>query len=113
MFIFSLQIQHFEKPTPNIINETAETYGDFHNNLSGLDASKIGEIIPDFHNIQKKIRNFLKAVEVNCKNKKELYKKEIDDIMFFKDKFSVINDCIEKKEINYTVTPKITLYYQF
>ena len=50
---------------------------------------------------------------MNCKNRKELCKKEIDDIMSFKDKFSIINDSIEKKEINYTVAPKITLYYQF
>ena len=113
VYIFTPNSAYFEKLIPNIIKEMAETYGDSHNNLSGLDASKIGEVIPDFHNTQKKIRNFLKAVEVNCKNRKELCKKEIDDIMSFKDKFFVINDCIEKKEINYTVTPKITLYYQF
>ena len=67
VYIFIPNSTYFEKLIPNIIKEMAETYGDSHNNLSGLDASTIGEIIPDFHNTQKKIRNFLKAVEVNCK----------------------------------------------
>ena len=54
VYIFTQNSAYFEKPTPNIIKDTAEAYGDLHNNLSGLDASKIGEVIPDFHNTQKR-----------------------------------------------------------
>ena len=110
VYIFTPNSTYFENPTPDLIKETAEAYGDLHNNLSLLDASKIGEVIPDFHNTEKRFENFLKAVEVNYKNRKELCEKEINDIMSFKKQFSVVNDSIKNKEINFTVThndPKI------
>ena len=56
VYIFTPNSAYFEKPTRNIIKETAEAYRDLHNNLSWLDASKIGEIIPDFHNTQKRFK---------------------------------------------------------
>ena len=110
VYIFTPNSTYFENPTPNLIKETAEAYGDLHNNLSCLDASKIGEVIPDFHNTQKRFENFLNAVEINYKNRKEQCQNEINDIMSFKKHFSLINDCIKNKEINFTVThndPKI------
>lgn len=110
VYIFTPNSTYFENPTPDLIKETAEAYGDLHNNLSLLDASKIGEVIPDFHNTEKRFENFLKAVEVNFKNRKELCEQEINDIMSFKKYFPVINESIKNKEINFTVThndPKI------
>lgn len=110
VYIFTPNSTYFENTTPELIKETAEAYGDLHNNLSCLDASKIGEVIPDFHNTQKRFENFLKAVEINYKNRKEQCVQEINDIMSFKNEFSVINESIKNKEINYTVThndPKI------
>ena len=103
VYIFTPNSTYFENPTPNLIKETAEAYGDLHNNLSCLDASKIGEVIPDFHNTQKRFENFLNAVEINYKNRKEQCQNEINDIISFKKHFSLINDCIKNKEINYTV----------
>jgi N-acetylhexosamine 1-kinase len=110
LYIFTPNTVYFEKPTPEIVKETAEAYGDLHNSLSGLDASKIDEVIPNFHNTVKRFENFLNAVEINYKNRKEQCKKEIDDIISFKDKYSVVVDAIQKKEINLTIThndPKI------
>ena len=112
VYLFSPNSTHFEKAEPNspLIKETSEAYGDLHNNLSRIDASKLGEVIPDFHNTQKRFENFLKAIEVNYNNRKDLCQQEINDIMAFKDHFSVINEGLAKKEINYTVThndPKI------
>ena len=112
VYLFSPNSTYFEKPDPNspLIKETSEAYGDLHNNLAGIDASKLGEVIPDFHNTEKRFENFLKAVEVNYKNRKEICQTEINDIIAFKKYFSVINDGIAKKEINFTVThndPKI------
>ena len=110
LYIFTPNTIYFENPTPDIVKETAEAYGDLHNSLSGLDASKIDEVIPNFHNTVKRFENFLNAVEINYKNRKEQCKKEIDDIISFKDKYSVVVDAIQKKEINLTIThndPKI------
>ena len=110
LYIFTPNSIFFENPTPEIVKETARAYGDLHNNLSGLDASKIEDVIPNFHNTAKRFENFLQAIEINYKNRKEKCQKEINDIISFKDKYSVLIDCIEKKEINLTVThndPKI------
>jgi N-acetylhexosamine 1-kinase len=112
VYIFSPNSTHFEKADPNspLIRETSEAYGDLHNNLAGIDASKLGEVIPDFHNTEKRFENFKKGIEVNYQNRKETCKKEIEDILAFKEHFSTINDGLAKKEINYTVThndPKI------
>ena len=112
VYLFSPNSIYFEKAEPNspLIKETSEAYGDLHNNLSGIDASKLGEVIPDFHNTEKRFENFLKAVEVNYKNRKDLCQKEINEIIGYKKHYSVINDALAKKEINFTVThndPKI------
>jgi Ser/Thr protein kinase RdoA (MazF antagonist) len=111
VYIFSPNSIYFEKAEmDSLIKETSEAYGDLHNNLSGIDASKLGEVIPDFHNTEKRFENFLKAVEINYKNRKEICQKEIDEIISFKKYFSVINEGLANKEINYTVThndPKI------
>ena len=106
VYIFSPNSVYFEKADPNspLIKETSEAYGDLHNNLANIDASKLGEVIPDFHNTEKRFENFLKAVEINYKNRKQLCEKEINDIISFKEHFSVINDGLANKEIHYTVT---------
>ena len=112
VYLFSPNSIYFEKAEPNspLIKETSEAYGDLHNNLSGIEASKLGEVIPDFHNTEKRFENFLKAVEVNYKNRKDLCQKEINEIIGYKEHYSVINDALAKKEIHFTVThndPKI------
>ena len=93
-----------------MITETSEAYGDLHNNLSGIDASQLGEVIPDFHNTEKRYKNFLKAVEINYNDRVKDCENDIKDIMSFQSHFSVINEGLKNKEINYTVThndPKI------
>jgi len=112
VYIFSPNSTFFEKADPDsdLITETSEAYGDLHNNLSGIDASKLGEVIPDFHNTEKRFENFLNAIEVNYNDRVKTCENDINDIKSFKKYFSVINEGLKNKEINYTVThndPKI------
>ena len=110
VYIFSDNTVCFQDADPNIIKEISEAYGDLHKNLAGIDMSRIGESIPDFHNTLKRYQNFLSALDINFKNRKEKCQKEINDILFFKEYYSVIVDALDKKEISYTVThndPKI------
>ena len=112
VYIFSPNSTFFEKADPDssLITETSEAYGDLHKNLSGIDASQLGEVIPDFHNTEKRYENFLKSVEINFNNRANECQQDIKDIKAFKEYFSVINDGLKRKEINYTVThndPKI------
>ena len=112
VYIFTPNSTFFEKADPDsdLITETSEAYGDLHNNLSGIDASKLGEVIPDFHNTEKRFENFLNAIEVNYNDRVKTCENDINDIKSFKKYFSVINEGLKNKEINYTVThndPKI------
>ena len=112
VYLFTDNSTYLEKTddNPTLIKETSEAYGDLHKNLADIDASKLGEVIPDFHNTEKRFENFLKAIEINYKNRKDICQNEINDIISFKKYFSVINEGIAKKEIHYTVThndPKI------
>lgn len=112
VYLFSPNSIHFEKAEPNspLIKETSEAYGDLHNNLAQLDASKLEEVIPDFHNTEKRFENFLKAVEINYNDRAKTCENDIKEIMAFKQYFGVINEGLKNKEINYTVThndPKI------
>ena len=110
VYIFSDNTICFQKADPNIIREISEAYGDLHKNLAGIDVSRIGESIPDFHDTVKRYQNFLQALEINFKNRKEKCQKEINDIISFKQYYSVIVDALNKKEISYSVThndPKI------
>jgi hypothetical protein len=57
VYIFSPNSIYFEKAEmDSLIKETSEAYGDLHNNLSGINASKLGEAIPDFHNTKKDLK---------------------------------------------------------
>ena len=106
VYIFSPNSTFFEKADPDspLITETSEAYGDLHNNLSGIDASQLGEVIPDFHNTEKRYKNFLKAVEINYNDRVKDCENDIKDIMSFQSHFSVINEGLKNKEKNYTVT---------
>jgi len=112
VYIFSPNSTFFEKVEPDspLITEASEAYGDLHNNLAQLDASKLEEVIPDFHNTEKRFENFLKAVEINYNDRAKTCENDIKEIMAFKQYFGVINEGLKNKEINYTVThndPKI------
>ena len=110
VYNFSDNTIYFDKVNSDIIREMSEAYGDLHKNLAGIDMSRIGESIKDFHNTVKRYQNFLSAIEVNFKNRKEKCQNEIKDIMSFKQYYSVIVDALDKKEVSLTVThndPKI------
>ena len=112
VYIFSPDTIFFEKADPDspLITESSEAYGDLHNNLAGIDASKLGEVIPDFHNTEKRYEKFKEAIEINYQNRVKNCENDIKDIKSFEKYFSVINEGLRKKEINLTVThndPKI------
>ena len=94
VYIFSPNSTFFEKADPDssLITETSEAYGDLHNNLSGIDASQLGEVIPDFHNTEKRFQNFLKAVEINYNDRVKDCENDIKEIMSFQIFQSLMKD---------------------
>ena len=112
VYIFSPNSTFFEKAEPDspLITETSEAYGDLHKNLAGIDASQLGEVIPDFHNTEKRYEKFKEAVEINYNGRVKDCENDIKDIISFQKYYSVINEGLRKKQINLSVThndPKI------
>ena len=112
VYIFTDNSVFFDKVESDspLITETSEAYGDLHNNLAEIDASKLGEVIPGFHNTQKRFENFKEAVKINYNDRAKNCENDISDIMSYQKYYSVILDCLKNKEINLTVThndPKI------
>ncbi len=76
-----------------------EAFGELHYLLGDLDASLINEIIPDFHNTEKRFLNFLNAKETASIDKLEAAKNEIDYIEDHEYTYSRIYDEIRKGNV--------------
>ena len=63
---------------PEHFYESALAFGNFANLLANFDASKLYEILPDFHNTEKRFKDFLSAVERDKCGRVKSVKKEID-----------------------------------
>ena len=72
-------LQKIEKPEH--FYNSAVAFGEFMNELSEYDASKIYEILPNFHNTPKRYNDFLAAVDKDEFNRAKDCEKEIE---FFK-----------------------------
>lgn len=82
-----------------LVRSEGEAFGELHYLLSDLDASLIKEVIPDFHNTEKRFLNFLKAKESASTDKLESAKMEIEYIENHEYTYSRIYDEIRKNNI--------------
>lgn len=77
-------------------NETlyyaGKAFGDFQNELADFDASKLKEIIPDFHNTPKRYETFLKAVEENSCGRLVSC---LDEVKFVKDRGNTYSEIVD------------------
>ena len=97
-------------PSLEMVTEAAKGFGQFHCDLADIDVSKIGDVIPDFHNTPLRFKDFQSAVTRNRKKRLSLCEDEVDFLMSREKDYSLIMDALKKGEINKSVThndPKI------
>ena len=82
-----------------LVESEGEAFGELHQLLSKLDASLIKEVIPDFHNTEKRYKNFLNAKETASIKKINAAKEEIDFILSQANTYSKINDEVKKGNV--------------
>ena len=82
-----------------LVRSEGEAFGELHYLLSDLDASLIKEVIPGFHNTEKRFLNYLNAKETAPIDKLETAKKEIEYIENHEYTYSRIYDEIQKGNI--------------
>jgi Ser/Thr protein kinase RdoA (MazF antagonist) len=94
----------YEQATPEIFHESAVAFGTFQNLLSDFDASKLYEIIPDFHNTGKRYEHFLKTVDNDTMGRAKSVGGLIDFAKENSDIASVLTDALARNEIPLRVT---------
>ena len=102
----------FEKVSDNmfLVYCDGKAFGKLHKALAKFDASKLGEVIPFFHDTAHRYQDFLKSLEENKSGRKDTCLEEIKVVNSFKEEYSKIVDGIKSGEISYSVThndPKI------
>ena len=90
--------------SPAVFENTGEAFGKFIAKLDGFDASRLCEVIPNFHNSVDRYNKFLTAIEQNKSNRASLVQDEIEFVKKRADKLSLIVDALAKKEIPLRVT---------
>ncbi len=71
-------IAYQTSPNPEIFYQSAMAFGNFANLLAEFDASKLYEIIPDFHNTEKRFRDFEQAIKEDKCGRASSVKEEIE-----------------------------------
>ena len=92
------------------VYNTAKAFGALHKSLFDFPVKSLGEVIPNFHNTEKRYEDFLLAVNLNAYGRVNNCYKEILRINRFKDLYSLINKNIKSGEVKLGVThndPKI------
>lgn len=92
------------------VYNAAKAFGMLHKSLRDFDATKLGEVIPNFHNTQIRYETFLKSLEKDVAGRAKTCQEEIAAINKYKDLYSKISDYIKSGEVKLGVThndPKI------
>lgn len=102
----------YEKVSNNmfLVYCDGKAFGKLHKALAKFDASKLGEVIPHFHDTKHRYEDFVKSLELNKSGRKDSCLEEIGVVNSFKKEYSKIIDRINSGEISYSVThndPKI------
>lgn len=69
--LFIPRSKSFEEVTPQLSYEAGKAFGDFQTMLSDLPADALGETIPNFHNMEFRLKQFRDAVEANAAGRLE------------------------------------------
>lgn len=84
--------------------ESAVAFGNFANLLSEFDASRLYEVLPDFHNTKVRYQNFLSAVEKDVCGRAKEVEREIEWVKAHSSLCGKLVDAIASGEIPLRVT---------
>ena len=84
--------------------ESAVAFGNFQNMLAKFDATKLYEILPDFHNTGIRFNNFLKALKEDKESRADSIKKEISFVLMREKYCTKITDLLKNGKMPLRVT---------
>lgn len=98
----AIAYQTIEKPEH--FYQSAVAFGNFANLLAEFDASKLFEVIPDFHNTEKRFRDFSASLSADKFDRAKDVKKEIDFVLKRKDYCGKIVNLLKSGQMPTKVT---------
>lgn len=111
MYRFMRETFTYESPEGmKTVENAAMAFGKFHNYLSDLDATQLGETIPHFHDTPKRYNDLQTAIKEDKCNRVKTCKREIKIINKYVKYYSLITDGIKSGEVKLHIThndPKI------
>ena len=87
-----------------MLEKLGHSIGEFHQHLRDFDATKVVEIIPNFHNTKQRYLNLLDAIEKDPYDRKKDVLKEIETVNKYKNEFPKIVDAIKEGKIKLAIT---------
>ncbi len=101
----------YEKlPSLDMVREAARGFGAFHKDLADVDVSKIGDVIPDFHDTAKRFASFEEIIKKNPKRRLAIAEESVRFVESRKDDYSLLVGALSRGEIRPSIThndPKI------
>lgn len=98
----AIAYQVVEKPEDFYYSAVA--FGNFANLLAEFDATKLFEVLPDFHNTEKRFRDFENSLKKDVKGRAASVQKEIDFVLSRKDYCGRIVNLLKSGEMPTKVT---------
>lgn len=93
-----------------MFEDAGRAFGTFIKRLDKFNASGLIEVIPDFHNTQKRFRHFEAALDIDFKNRSLNAKQEIEFVLKRKDYCGRIVEALADKALPLRVTHNDTKY---
>lgn len=105
MYIFITDaVAHQKVTNPDQFYQSAVAFGEFANLLAEFDATKLFEVIPNFHNTVCRFNNFTKSLELDKMDRAKLVQDEINFVIERKNYSSKIVDLLASGEMPTKVT---------
>ena len=97
-------IAHMQADRPGLFYQSAVAFGRFAMQLADFDASKLYEILPNFHNTKVRYENFMRSLSLDKKKRAQSVAAEIEFVKSRKDYCGRIVDLLESGEMPLKVT---------
>ncbi|MDH6306670.1 Ser/Thr protein kinase RdoA (MazF antagonist) [Parabacteroides sp. PF5-5] len=106
--LFIPRSKSYEEVNTELSYEAGKAFGNFQSMLADIPEGKLGETIPNFHNMEFRLQQFHEAVEANAAGRLEEVKELVDEIEKRADAFCIqeqlYRDGKLKKRINHCDT---------
>ncbi|MBQ2735749.1 MAG: aminoglycoside phosphotransferase family protein [Clostridia bacterium] len=105
LYHFIEHTKSFERAeSPSMFAAAAHAFGKFQRMLSDFPADTLYEVIPKFHDTSDRLRQFREAVERDVKGRAASVRKEIDFVLSYADRVSIVTDAIADGSVPLRVT---------